>query len=816
MSSGSDSDDGPPPLVDQPDVPSFEAPVKNAELSPRDAKLAPAVLDLIRNLTGEGTEHSSFTIWHAAYSDIEGVATLLLLSGADPNQPRPYQRRSRQLMHQIGYTPIHYAAAADHVDMMHLLSLYGGEYTLKASSDQSGALLSDYPATPLDAPPLSSLQQTPLMAAVGNDCESTTRYLIHAGVSLSDRDSRGLTVLAYALHSVRAFAGLAARGADIATVDDAGRSLLHLAALWGHEPMVRVLALDTALPLDALDDSGSSPLALAAAAGHTAVCRALLLAGATPCAPSSYMSGHTRALIAAAHAHGQLQPLRAARGDGGPPAGASAGASAAAEAAADDRATIADAVLPSHMSDEWHIRSHVLRSAPQLGSFVFYATAPNVAVYAISQIPSWPMVAVGMLAFFGYLMSAVSRTAMQHRVSLVTTGWYLGGITCGIATLAVSVATTGSGALPSGWAVAFASCAALMVAAFLSTMFSDSGWIPVHGSAAAAERRELYALLLRGAFDTSEWCTTCLVRKRVRSKHCTTTYRCVARFDHYCVWLGNAIGLCNHRTFAAFCVLQFIGQTIFYKGLLAHYEILYDWAVASDPGLVDVACSMRDVILAPPNRHLFINGVVYSAFAYLFITAMIYSNAPLILRNVLANEGWFAQRYPSTCYYVADQPHTIFNRGAFGNLAELLSKGSAGGAAAIDFRNLTTVPEPQPAAVAAAIAWLQSDPPPPVVLRNIATFPPAVTRAVEADPAGRAALVRAVSRVAALRSQLEESGVAPDSLAPRPPADAAAASAVPSFVPAALAGDALQASMRSAFSSVAALATRQPGGVSTV
>jgi palmitoyltransferase len=47
-------------------------------------------------------------------------------------------------------------------------------------------------------------------------------------------------------------------------------------------------------------------------------------------------------------------------------------------------------------------------------------------------------------------------------------------------------------------------------------------------------------------------CSTCCRLKPGRSKHCTATGGCVARFDHWCIWLNNAVGLMNTRWFLAF------------------------------------------------------------------------------------------------------------------------------------------------------------------------------------------------------------------------------------------------------------------------
>ena len=72
--------------------------------------------------------------------------------------------------------------------------------------------------------------------------------------------------------------------------------------------------------------------------------------------------------------------------------------------------------------------------------------------------------------------------------------------------------------------------------------------------------RTIIELSERGGagFEPSVFCSACLARRPVRSKHCSVCDKCVARLDHHCPWVGNCIGAKNHKFFIGFLVMLIV------------------------------------------------------------------------------------------------------------------------------------------------------------------------------------------------------------------------------------------------------------------
>ncbi|KOS22207.1 Palmitoyltransferase AKR1 [Escovopsis weberi] len=99
---------------------------------------------------------------------------------------------------------------------------------------------------------------------------------------------------------------------------------------------------------------------------------------------------------------------------------------------------------------------------------------------------------------------------------------------------------------------------------YIASMRYDPGFVPKMNG--IAEQRAVIDHLLKSwKFDESNFCTICMIRTPLRSKHCRRCQRCVAKHDHHCPWVFNCVGVNNHRQF------------FFYLISLTAGIPLYDW-----------------------------------------------------------------------------------------------------------------------------------------------------------------------------------------------------------------------------------------------
>ena len=84
------------------------------------------------------------------------------------------------------------------------------------------------------------------------------------------------------------------------------------------------------------------------------------------------------------------------------------------------------------------------------------------------------------------------------------------------------------------------------------------------------DERLNHSELWAGNWD--QLCVTCKFVKPFGTKHCATRDKCVARFDHYCPWVGNTIGKRNHKDFIIFLILESFAMAVAFCVAIARFN----------------------------------------------------------------------------------------------------------------------------------------------------------------------------------------------------------------------------------------------------
>ncbi|TIB63112.1 hypothetical protein E3P77_03643 [Wallemia ichthyophaga] len=99
---------------------------------------------------------------------------------------------------------------------------------------------------------------------------------------------------------------------------------------------------------------------------------------------------------------------------------------------------------------------------------------------------------------------------------------------------------------------------------FLRAIHLDPGTVP-RPSSQSEIKQHIEELVSEGRMNGQNFCIYTLCKKPLRSKYDRVTNKLVARFDHYCPWVWNAIGSNNHRQFICFLVSMIVGIITFDK-----------------------------------------------------------------------------------------------------------------------------------------------------------------------------------------------------------------------------------------------------------
>ncbi|SCU81912.1 LANO_0B04544g1_1 [Lachancea nothofagi CBS 11611] len=121
----------------------------------------------------------------------------------------------------------------------------------------------------------------------------------------------------------------------------------------------------------------------------------------------------------------------------------------------------------------------------------------------------------------------------------------------------------------------FVTLATICVTSFCHLVLSDAGKISKEDDYEQT-KGTIKELLRIGKFDTRNFCTEIYVRRPLRSKYSRFNDALITRFDHFCPWIYNDVGLKNHKLFQYFLLSLLLGVIFFTKTCLEYFDVLED------------------------------------------------------------------------------------------------------------------------------------------------------------------------------------------------------------------------------------------------
>ena len=151
--------------------------------------------------------------------------------------------------------------------------------------------------------------------------------------------------------------------------------------------------------------------------------------------------------------------------------------------------------------------------------------------------------------------------------------------------------------------------------------FTDPGILERHNEYSNYNpKKNIIRYIINGHIQNLPFCYSCNLFRPPRCSHCATCDNCVRRFDHHCLWLGNCIGVRNHRFF--YCLIFSLILNAFFQCAYSVYFICFqrlsDMKIKKYNILVYVTFSF--VIFFDVMFLIFFLGKLYFLHTYLIFT----------------------------------------------------------------------------------------------------------------------------------------------------------------------------------------------------
>ena len=455
-------------------------------------------------------------------------------------------------------------------------------------------------------------------------------YLIDNDVNLNAQDATGQTALHWSAvrGAIPAMETLLRAGADPSVKDSRGYTICHVAAQYGQTTVLYHLHMKWGTDVDAPDSDGRTPLHWAAYKGFPETIRLLLVMGADvmaedveKCTPLHWaaIKGNGEAAITLLQG-GAVDALEALDSSGCTPS----------QLAIDK----GHRALGINMA-EYRQHKEMLHRGGMCGALAKLHLSPII----------WGII-LGMLSFMSLAVIS-NKSLMPQNPSIIAAGAWLTYTLAFVGLIFLYKTTTADpGFLPRN-----TSGGAPGINKRVSGKFSSSK-IDLEDGEEEEENSLNSPALWAGYWN--QLCVSCKIVRPLRAKHCAVTGRCVECFDHYCPWVGNAIGKGNRHYFLVFLWLE-LG------------------AIMSSAATV-ITCLHSALNLSSNTTNFSVLGpiifVIFDLLLLVSVAALAIAQASQVSRNVTTNElsNWVRYKYLHSENGDFENP---FDQGCRNNCAEI-------------------------------------------------------------------------------------------------------------------------------------------------
>lgn len=177
---------------------------------------------------------------------------------------------------------------------------------------------------------------------------------------------------------------------------------------------------------------------------------------------------------------------------------------------------------------------------------------------------------------------------------------------------------------------------------FYKSMTLNPGLVPVPTDNSKIFQ-QITDLINIGQFDSDYFCVSSFVRKPLRSKYSNYNKRLVAKFDHFCPWVYNEIGVRNHKIFIMFTYALELGIILWSMVQLSYFHSFEKLIESSSSGYdsdLEDSCSIlsENLCLGYKLSNFKFNLLIWCWIQFTWLSLLVVSQSFQILKGVTTFE----------------------------------------------------------------------------------------------------------------------------------------------------------------------------------